>query len=484
LSSGRASASTKQQFAVDLRYMKRGGLRGLASLSRLLERGSGALLRRGNQELELGDSAAGRGWEETLGEGEERLRSLIQHASDIVTLLEVDGTILYESPSIERILGYRPEELVGKNTFAYVHPQDLERVPSAFAAGLANPELRPAAEYRFRHKDGSWRYLESVGSNLLDDPDVGELVVNSRDVTERKKAEERLREAEARYRTLVEQIPAITYVEELSRNGKVLAYMSPQYEAMFGYSPETGTPHPEHWLEIVHPDDRERVLAEDARTDETLEPFRLALCRVPVESASTLAYTTDGFYKSRGFAKGPSERPRMVIPPGGATPNLHSPLRETPDRLGALALFLKPRTLATPIHWVQRRSAIAATSKRPRELLLCREGRQSPDQNRTRYPSLLAPEVAHYVLHVLIELTQGAPVSGHGEPVGVRDPLPVWNTGRVFRQSKDLGRRFSGQPAQRSGVSRAHSEHQRGLLDHRLAHLPGTVGFGVDSHLL
>jgi diguanylate cyclase (GGDEF)-like protein/PAS domain S-box-containing protein len=188
----------------------------------------------------------------------------------------VDGTILYESPSIERILGYRPEELVGKNVFAYVHPQDLERVLSAFAAGLANPELRPSAEYRFRHKDGSWRYLESVGSNLLDDPNVGELVVNSRDVTERKKAEERLREAEARYRTLVEQIPAITYVEELSRNGKILVYMSPQYEAMLGYSPETGTPHPEHWLEIVHPDDRERVLvlAEDTRTDETLEPFR------------------------------------------------------------------------------------------------------------------------------------------------------------------------------------------------------------------
>jgi PAS domain S-box-containing protein len=81
--------------------------------------------------------------------------------------------------------------------------------------------------------------------------------------------------AEARFRTLVEQIPAITYTEELRENGKTLTYISPQYEAVLGYSPEEGISHPEHWIEITHPEDRERVLAEDARTDETLEPFRV-----------------------------------------------------------------------------------------------------------------------------------------------------------------------------------------------------------------
>ncbi|MDP8948517.1 MAG: PAS domain S-box protein [Actinomycetota bacterium] len=130
--------------------------------------------------------------EARLRESEERFRALTQNSSDIVTLLEVDGTILYESPSIERILGYEPQELEGENAFGYVHPDDLERVLGAFAEGLSDSALRPTVEYRFRHKDGSWRWLESIGTNMLDDPAVGEIVVNSRDVSERKAAEERL----------------------------------------------------------------------------------------------------------------------------------------------------------------------------------------------------------------------------------------------------------------------------------------------------
>ena len=113
-----------------------------------------------------------------LRRSEERFRALTQNSSDIVTLLGTDGTIRYESPSIERILGYRPEELLGDNAFDYVHPDERGRVQGKFAEGLADPYLRPSAEYRFRHKDGSWRYLESVGSNLLGDPEVGEFVVN------------------------------------------------------------------------------------------------------------------------------------------------------------------------------------------------------------------------------------------------------------------------------------------------------------------
>jgi diguanylate cyclase (GGDEF)-like protein/PAS domain S-box-containing protein len=131
--------------------------------------------------------------ERALRESEERFRALIQNSSDILMLLDVDGTIRYESPSIERILGYRPEELVGKNAFDYVHPEDLREVLEAFVEGLANSELQPSAEYRFRHKDGSWCYLESVGSNLLDDTKVGGFVLNSRNITERKALEGELR---------------------------------------------------------------------------------------------------------------------------------------------------------------------------------------------------------------------------------------------------------------------------------------------------
>jgi PAS domain S-box-containing protein len=122
---------------------------------------------------------------EELRRSEERFRALTQNAPDIFTLLRADGTIRYQSPSVEQILGYLPEEMLGDNVFHYVHPEDLGRVQDRFAEGLADPDLRQSTEYRFRHKDGSWRYLESVGSNLFGNPKVGEFVVNSRDVTDR-----------------------------------------------------------------------------------------------------------------------------------------------------------------------------------------------------------------------------------------------------------------------------------------------------------
>jgi PAS domain S-box-containing protein len=127
-----------------------------------------------------------------LGESERRFRSLVQHASDIVTILEEDGTIRYESPSIERVLGYRPEELVGKNAFEYVHPGELGSASSTFARVLETPGETGRVEFRFQHKDGSWRWLEAIGSDLRHDPAVKGVVVNSRDITDRKRAEEQV----------------------------------------------------------------------------------------------------------------------------------------------------------------------------------------------------------------------------------------------------------------------------------------------------
>src|SRR5215218_7971253 len=325
--------------------------------------------------------------EEALGKSEERFRALMQNSSDIITMLGTDGTAHYLSPSVQHILGYRPEELIGENVFGYVHPEDIGQVRRAFAKGLGDPNLHPLVRYRFRHKDGSWRHMESVGSNLLYDQRVREFVVNSRDVTERvwaeekveqqaalleqthdavftwssggriiywnegaqrlygwskeeavgqishdllktihpfslaeldrrlrterhwegelvhhtrdgkrivvesrqvvasnskipffvletnqditerKRAEKRLRQAESRYRTLVERMPAVTYIQEIGGPESAI-YMSPQIETLTGYSVEECQDADLRWR-IVHPDDRERMQAEDERT---LEP--------------------------------------------------------------------------------------------------------------------------------------------------------------------------------------------------------------------
>jgi two-component system cell cycle sensor histidine kinase/response regulator CckA len=125
---------------------------------------------------------------EALERREEHYRSLIEHSLDLISILNVDGTIRYVSPSHERILGHRLDDLVGQNVLSFVHPDDVAEVKEAFHRGDGAASL----EFRFRHKDGAWRMLESFGRNLSHVPGVSGLVVNSRDVTDRKRLEEQL----------------------------------------------------------------------------------------------------------------------------------------------------------------------------------------------------------------------------------------------------------------------------------------------------
>ncbi|HUJ48696.1 MAG TPA: ATP-binding protein, partial [Bryobacteraceae bacterium] len=125
---------------------------------------------------------------EALERREEHYRSLTENSLDLVSILDIDGTIRYASPSHERTLGYAVEELVGKNAGAFVHPDDAARVRAAVWQNAGSG----AIEYRFRHQDGSYRTLESFGRNLSHLAGVGGVVVNSRDVTERKRLEEQL----------------------------------------------------------------------------------------------------------------------------------------------------------------------------------------------------------------------------------------------------------------------------------------------------
>lgn len=131
-----------------------------------------------------------------LQESELRFRSLVQNSSDIITILEADGTIRYESPSLERILGYKPEDMLGRSAFEFVHPDDRPRVMAIVKEHLTIPGSINPIELRFRHRDGSWRTLEATGNNLLHEPGVAGIVVNSRDITERKRTEDVLHATE------------------------------------------------------------------------------------------------------------------------------------------------------------------------------------------------------------------------------------------------------------------------------------------------
>jgi PAS domain S-box-containing protein len=123
-------------------------------------------------------------YEEELKQSKEHFQNLIENALDIVTVLDHNGTILYESPSLNRILGFEPDELIGKNVFSLIHEEDIDLIKQAFTSLIKAPDSTDHAEFRFRHKNGSWRYLESIAKNVMDSSEGECVIVNSRDVTD------------------------------------------------------------------------------------------------------------------------------------------------------------------------------------------------------------------------------------------------------------------------------------------------------------
>ncbi|MBM3157800.1 MAG: PAS domain S-box protein, partial [Chloroflexi bacterium] len=111
-------------------------------------------------------------------------------AMDAIVIVRGDGSIGYGSPSIGRMLGYKLEEVVGPDAFRFAHPDDMPGVMNSFAEVTREPGAALKIELRIKHKDGSWRVVEAVANNLLDNQAIGGIVVNWRDITERKKAEE------------------------------------------------------------------------------------------------------------------------------------------------------------------------------------------------------------------------------------------------------------------------------------------------------
>ncbi|HEY7136003.1 MAG TPA: EAL domain-containing protein [Acidimicrobiia bacterium] len=139
-----------------------------------------------------------------LREREERFRSLVQHSLDVILLLAPDGTILYVSPSVERIVGAPDEQYIGTNVAEHVHPDDALTIPPLLHVASANPDRSYLAAARVRHADGSWRMIEGRVTGHVDDPGVRGIVANLRDVTERTRVDA-LRTAETRVLEMLAQ---------------------------------------------------------------------------------------------------------------------------------------------------------------------------------------------------------------------------------------------------------------------------------------
>ena len=118
----------------------------------------------------------------------ERFRTIVENSHDVLCIRDVDGKVRYASPSIQRILGYSQEQMIGSTGFELLHPDDRSTVESAMHQFWKKPGARGSIQYRALHANGSWVSLEVVAYNLLDDPDIRGVVINGRDITDRKPA--------------------------------------------------------------------------------------------------------------------------------------------------------------------------------------------------------------------------------------------------------------------------------------------------------
>jgi PAS domain S-box-containing protein len=183
--------------------------------------------------------------ENALKESEERFRNLIQNSSDMIRILDRNGSIVYSSPSTLRITGYDPADITGKNPLEFVHPDDQDRVKGALYEVVEGTNPRVPTEYRIRHVDGHYIDVEAVATNLFSVPGIDGIVTTTRPITERRKAEQALRESEGRYHAIFEKSAEAIFV-----NGDTVIDCNPAAERMFGYSrgeilgkiPETFSP--------------------------------------------------------------------------------------------------------------------------------------------------------------------------------------------------------------------------------------------------
>ncbi|MFA9517403.1 PAS domain S-box protein [Halopenitus sp. H-Gu1] len=185
----------------------------------------------------------------------EYFRTILDQASDYVMIVGEDGQVDYISPAVERVLGYSPEELKQRDAFEYIHPDDQSTATAGFTELFEHPDQEHTVEFRARHADGSWRWLEVRGRNLLDDPVIEGVMVNVRDITERKEREQDLERQEFLFRRVqdIADIGVWEYdiqKEELSWSDGVRPILG--VEDDFELTIEKG-------LEFYHPEDRDEI---------------------------------------------------------------------------------------------------------------------------------------------------------------------------------------------------------------------------------
>jgi PAS domain S-box-containing protein len=206
-------------------------------------------------------------------ENSERLfKTLVQESSDIITILDVEGNFKYVSPSSTKVIQVTPEEFMGRNVFEFIHPDDYDKVQGKFYSIFENEYVK-LEPFRFSNKLGEWRWFEAIVTNQLNEPSINGIAITSRDITEKRMAEEQLETSERRFKTLVQEgSDMICIVDEQA----IFSYASPTSTNILNITPEKfiGT----SAFVYIHPNDLENVQKEFHRIFKepqiTIGPFR------------------------------------------------------------------------------------------------------------------------------------------------------------------------------------------------------------------
>ena len=167
----------------------------------------------------------------------DRHQALVEESNDIATIIDTDGRITYVSPAVTHVLGYDPAELVGATGYEYVHPDDRAKNADAVNAVLETPDEPQTVEVRFKHADGSWRWIEATMRNRFETGSINGILLNSRDITERKEREHELSELVEEYEALLNNVEdAIFFVDVDTSNDSTFRFghVSPAYEEQTG----------------------------------------------------------------------------------------------------------------------------------------------------------------------------------------------------------------------------------------------------------
>jgi PAS domain S-box-containing protein len=205
--------------------------------------------------------------EQRIGETNERHAAMLANSGDVIGIMGTDGIMTYKSPNIEQLFGWEPEELVGKEGWYTVHPEDLEQMQEEFKKVLEKENAQITVEYRYLCKDGTYSWIELTAINCVNNPTINGVLLNYHDISDRKKAEEALRQSEVKYKSLFQNLDSSTSMYDVvwDDEGKPCDYrivaVNPMYEKTVGVKasdvvgktllevfPQTEPA----WMEIMH----------------------------------------------------------------------------------------------------------------------------------------------------------------------------------------------------------------------------------------